>query len=470
MSKKKATPRSGRLKHHAILILHKMADLCVIVGLLWLLSICYGVAFKPPYFILAILTCSVVPVLFGFARVYASHGLDPDTQFFRCFQGWGLVIITLVLLGFATKTTDIFSRLLLGTWFVLTPFVLCWTQLGLTLFFQRIGLSNGNRRRAVIAGTGEMAVRLRDQLNASRAMGIDVLGFFTATLNSGDQTFEQRPLFGTFDQLPGYVRRERLDIVYITLSQPEDEPEAQQLINALQDTTACVYCLSKVLPVETRQVRVLDVNGIGLVACQELPFSGVQALLKRALDISLSALLLFLITPIMVGIAITVKLSSPGPAIFKQRRYGLKGEEILVYKFRTMRVTEDSGHIKQAQAHDPRITPVGAVLRRTSLDELPQFINVLQGTMSIVGPRPHAVAHNEYYRKLIQGYMVRHMVKPGITGWAQINGWRGETETLEKMQKRVEFDLYYLHNWSLWLDLKIILRTVLVLFGHQNAY
>jgi putative colanic acid biosynthesis UDP-glucose lipid carrier transferase len=172
----------------------------------------------------------------------------------------------------------------------------------------------------------------------------------------------------------------------------------------------------------------------------------------------------------MLCIALAVKLSSPGPVIFKQRRYGYNGEEIMVYKFRSMTVTENGDNIKQATRNDQRVTKIGAFLRRTSLDELPQFINVLQGRMSVVGPRPHAVAHNEIYRKLIRGYMMRHKTKPGITGWAQVNGWRGETDVLEKMQKRVEHDLYYLNNWSLWLDIWIIIRTVWAVLDRKNAY
>jgi putative colanic acid biosynthesis UDP-glucose lipid carrier transferase len=180
--------------------------------------------------------------------------------------------------------------------------------------------------------------------------------------------------------------------------------------------------------------------------------------------------ILMALAPLMLVIALAVWISSPGPVIFRQRRYGLYGEEIIVYKFRSMRVTEDGPVVKQATAHDARITKIGAFLRRTSLDELPQFINVLQGSMSIVGPRPHAVAHNEQYRKLIKGYMLRHKVKPGITGWAQVNGLRGETETLEKMEARIRYDLDYLRHWSLWLDLWIILRTVKVVMNRQNAY
>ena len=172
----------------------------------------------------------------------------------------------------------------------------------------------------------------------------------------------------------------------------------------------------------------------------------------------------------MVLIALAVRLTSPGPILFKQRRYGLNGQEILVYKFRSMRVTEDGDTVKQATKNDSRITPVGAFLRKSSLDELPQFLNVLQGRMSLVGPRPHAVAHNELYRKLISGYMLRHKVKPGITGWAQINGYRGETDTLEKMQQRINYDLEYLRNWSLSLDLQILIKTALVFLRDQNAY
>jgi putative colanic acid biosynthesis UDP-glucose lipid carrier transferase len=193
-------------------------------------------------------------------------------------------------------------------------------------------------------------------------------------------------------------------------------------------------------------------------------------MIKRISDIVLAAVILVLITPLMLAIAIGVKLSSPGPALFKQRRYGQDGREIVVYKFRSMKVLEDGSVIKQATLGDPRITRFGAFLRSSSLDELPQFINVLQGRMSVVGPRPHAVAHNEMYRKVIRSYMVRHKVKPGITGLAQVNGMRGETDSIDKMEMRIEYDLAYLRSWSLWLDLKIVLKTIVVVLKRQNAH
>jgi putative colanic acid biosynthesis UDP-glucose lipid carrier transferase len=187
-------------------------------------------------------------------------------------------------------------------------------------------------------------------------------------------------------------------------------------------------------------------------------------------DLALATIILVLTSPLLCWIAIKVKWSSPGPVIFKQKRYGINGKEIKVYKFRSMTTQDDGSIIKQATKGDSRVTPFGAFIRRTSLDELPQFINVLQGKMSIVGPRPHAIAHNEQYRKLVPKYMQRHLVKPGITGWAQINGWRGETDTLEKMEKRVEFDLHYINNWSLWFDLRIIFLTIFKGFVDKNAY
>jgi putative colanic acid biosynthesis UDP-glucose lipid carrier transferase len=249
------------------------------------------------------------------------------------------------------------------------------------------------------------------------------------------------------------------------------QPRILELLDDLRDTTTSIYFVPDFFVTDLIQGRIDMVCGMPVVAVCETPFRGGDGLVKRASDIVLATLIVLMISPLLVAIAAGVKLTSPGPVIFKQRRYGLDGAEILVYKFRSMTVCEDGDSIRQAQKGDNRITPFGAFLRRTSLDELPQFINVLQGRMSVVGPRPHAVAHNEQYRKVIKGYMVRHKVRPGITGWAQVNGYRGETETIEKMQGRVEYDLDYLRNWSLRLDLYIILKTALIVFrGQDSAY
>jgi putative colanic acid biosysnthesis UDP-glucose lipid carrier transferase len=218
------------------------------------------------------------------------------------------------------------------------------------------------------------------------------------------------------------------------------------------------------------QGRSDSICGLPVISVCETPFRGPAGAMKRVSDLVIAGVILLLLSPLMVAIALAVKLTSPGPVIFKQRRYGLDGEEIVIYKFRSMTVAEDGSSIAQARKNDSRVTPLGAVLRKTSLDELPQFINVLQGRMSVVGPRPHAVAHNEQYRRLIKSYMVRHKVKPGITGWAQVNGFRGETESLEKMEGRIRCDLDYLRNWSLRLDLFIIFRTIRLVFKDTAAY
>jgi putative colanic acid biosysnthesis UDP-glucose lipid carrier transferase len=242
------------------------------------------------------------------------------------------------------------------------------------------------------------------------------------------------------------------------------------LLEQVQGTTASVFYVPDVFGISIIQGRLQDMNGVPVVGICETPFTGTNRLVKRVSDLVLASFIMVLIAPIFIAIAIGVKLSSPGPAIFRQRRNGLDGEEIIVYKFRSMRAMDDGAVVQQATKDDARITPLGAFLRRSSLDELPQFINVLQGRMSIVGPRPHAVAHNEQYRQLIKAYMVRHKVKPGITGWAQIHGLRGETDTIEKMRARVEYDLEYLRNWTLGLDLQIIARTIKLVFFDRNAY
>jgi putative colanic acid biosynthesis UDP-glucose lipid carrier transferase len=251
----------------------------------------------------------------------------------------------------------------------------------------------------------------------------------------------------------------------------ENRPRIIKLLDELKDTTASIYFLPDIFLSDLIQGSVGQVDGIPVITLYETPFAGVDGIIKRLFDLVFSGAALVLISPILLIISLGVKMSSPGPIIFKQRRYGLDGKQILIYKFRTMTVAEDGAVVRQATKQDERITPFGRILRKTSLDELPQFINVLQGRMSVVGPRPHAVAHNETYRKVIKGYMVRHKVRPGITGWAQVNGFRGETDTLDKMQSRIEYDIDYLRNWSAKLDIYIVLKTIAMLLRKEkNAY
>ena len=325
------------------------------------------------------------------------------------------------------------------------------------------------QRTAVVGGVNEVGLRVMHQFRDNPYLGCRVVGFFDDRNLERLPSTEGVPTLGLISELAEFVKLNRVDHIYLALPMAS-QPRILALLDDLKDTTASVFFVPDIFVTDLIQGQLHSVGNTPVVAVCETPFTGFRGLMKRLSDIALSSIFLVLLAPVMLALSIGVKMSSPGPVIFKQRRYGLDGKEILVYKFRSMRATDNGPVVKQATKGDPRITPFGAFIRKTSLDELPQFINVLQGRMSIVGPRPHAVAHNETYRKLIKGYMVRHKVKPGITGWAQVSGYRGETETVDKMEKRIEFDLEYLRNWSLGFDLWIIFKTVAVVFKDKNAY
>jgi putative colanic acid biosynthesis UDP-glucose lipid carrier transferase len=300
-------------------------------------------------------------------------------------------------------------------------------------------------------------------------MGIRIVGCFDDDGRKHGMSIGGVPVLGDTADAAAYVKSEHVDRVYIALPM-RAEAKIRKVFDLLQDTTASMYMVPDVLMFQLMDARMYEINGLPVFSLCETPLLGPFGLIKRLEDIVLASLILAVISPLMAAIAIAIKATSPGPILFKQRRYGLNGDVVLVWKFRTMTVLEDDHSVTQTIRHDPRVTPLGCILRRTSLDELPQFFNVLQGRMSIVGPRPHAIVHNEQYRRLIKGYMWRHKVKPGITGWAQVNGWRGETDSLSKMEKRVEYDIDYIRNWSVWLDAKIILMTIWKGFRNPNAY
>lgn len=382
---------------------------------------------------------------------------------------WLLVFSLLLFLGWATNTLDAFDQRIISAWAIATPIPLFIAHVLLPMALPRWMASEGVQRVAIIAGCGQLGQQLASTIATSPFLGIRVAGFFEDRSQSRCATAKTEPVLGTIHQLADYVKSHSVDMLYITLPMAS-QPRILKLLDELRDTTLSIYFTPDIFLSDLIQARLDRIGCIPVVAVCETPFYGISGVLKRASDIILASIILILIAPLMLAIAIAIKLLSPGPVLFKQRRYGLDGREIMVYKFRSMSVTEDGDTIMQATRNDNRVTPLGAFLRRTSLDELPQFINVLEGKMSIVGPRPHAVAHNEQYRKLINGYMIRHKVRPGITGWAQVNGLRGETDTLEKMEKRIEYDLAYLRNWSLLWDFEIILKTLYVVCKKQNAY
>lgn len=381
---------------------------------------------------------------------------------------WLTVVGILLLLGFATKLSGLYSRKVVLTWFAVTPFVLHATREAARILLHEFVGSGARARTKVIVGANEAGSALAREIAKDRCRGM-LRGFFDDRDCTRLAGVRPERILGRIADVAEFVKRHSINVVYIALPMSRD-PRLVRLLNELRDTTASVYFVPSALPHGLIQARVDYIGEVPVIAVCETPLYGIDGVLKRAVDVLVSSMVLLLIWPFMLAIAVGVKRSSPGPVLFKQRRYGLDGREILVYKFRTMTVCEDGAQIEQAKRDDPRVTAFGAFLRKTSLDELPQLLNVLEGTMSIVGPRPHAVAHNEQYRKLIDGYMLRHKVRPGITGWAQVNGCRGETESVEKMEKRIQYDLDYLRNWSLSLDLWIMFRTFFVVFRDRNAY
>jgi putative colanic acid biosynthesis UDP-glucose lipid carrier transferase len=382
---------------------------------------------------------------------------------------WVTLLAILAGFGYGTRSLDLFDRDVLLFWAIATPLLQLLAVRAGFLAVRRQAADRGNRRSAVVIGASALGVKVAHALSHNPMQGIEFLGYFDDRSDARVHADSVSHQLGTLRDAAPYIRSHGVKDVFITLPLGS-QPRIIELLEHLQGTTASIFFVPDVFGISIIQGRLQDMSGVPVVGICETPFTGINRLMKRISDLVLSSLILLLITPVLAAVAIGVKLSSPGPVIFKQKRNGLHGEEIEVYKFRSMTSMDNGAVVKQATKGDARITPFGTFIRKTSLDELPQFINVLQGRMSIVGPRPHAVAHNEIYRQLIKAYMVRHKVKPGITGWAQVNGHRGETDTVEKMQARVEYDLEYLRNWSLGLDLVIILRTVKSVWADAKAY
>lgn len=456
-------PRSmGLGRSHLFTGIEAALDPLIFVFSLWALAFYFEGAVAPGYLILSVIVFSLT-----FPGTSQLRLPIRKLLFNVAFQ-WVWIASLLLLTGLATGYFYDFSMRVLGNWLWVAPLAQVASHLSLRAAAPQLLKLQGPPQGAVIVGANEQGVSLARQITGSAYSGIELLGFF-------DDRGEDRrsagghTLIGKIDDLPEYVKKHRVQSIYLSLPMAS-RPRILQILDGLKDTTASIYFVPDMFITDLIQGRSDSVCGVTVISVCDTPFRGFNRALKRCSDVFLSVLILAAIFPVMLLIALMVKLESPGPAIFRQRRYGLDGDQIVVYKFRSMAVTEDGSVIQQAKKNDSRLTRLGAFLRRTSLDELPQFINVLQGRMSIVGPRPHAVAHNELYRKVIKGYMVRHKVRPGITGWAQVNGQRGETDTLEKMQARIDFDLDYLRNWSLQLDFFIIFRTIRLIFNDRSAH
>lgn len=438
-------------------------DAAVAVGALLLLALWFEQPVGGPYLILSLIVFSLTFP----GTTYTDS--SPRTIAREIVLNWLVVAGILLFFGYASGYIVMFPLEMVASWCILVPVLLFTGHVSITVLLPKVIALDGMHRVAVIVGANRLGAKLATQLMHAPLLGIQLAGIFDDRGPERRVAIESVKSLGKMGGLAEYAKTHRLDLIYMALPMAS-HPRILNLLDELRDTTASVYFVPDIFMFDLIQARVDTINGIPVVAVCETPFFGVNGIVKTVSDYLIAGAALVALAPLMLVIALGVKMGSPGPVLFRQRRYGLDGKQIMVYKFRTMTVLEDGAVVRQATRDDDRITPFGRFLRRTSLDELPQFINVLQGRMSVVGPRPHAVAHNETYRKLIDGYMVRHKVKPGVTGWAQVNGLRGETDTIEKMEKRVEYDLAYVRNWSLRLDLLIILKTALVVLGDKKAY
>lgn len=416
---------------------------------------------------------SIVAEVTGLYRSW--HGVAGERELLNNTITWAITVPTLLVAGFFSGTLEPVTRELtrpgLLSWFLLAPLGMNVARGAMRLAQRFLRAKGYNTRGFAIVGINDLGFELARKIERSPQLGLRMVGFYD------DRPDERLPgvpddvgvKVGNIETLIAQARAGEVHMIYITLPL-RAEQRVKDVLALLADSTASVYLVPDFFVFELLHSRWTNIGGLPAVSVFENPFYGIDGIVKRLADVVLGGLLLIALAIPMTLIALAVKLTSPGPVFFRQKRYGLDGRPIDVWKFRSMSVTENSSVVTQATKHDARVTPLGGILRRTSLDELPQLFNVLEGSMSLVGPRPHANAHNEQYRTQIQGYMLRHKVKPGITGLAQVSGWRGETDTLEKMQKRIECDHRYIREWSLWLDLKILFRTIFTVLSRQNAY
>ncbi len=470
-SRRKGT---GRLRPFArwILLAQKLLDATIIAGTLILANALYDHGWSRPLTIAAVLAVVWFQLMAPAMGLYRSwRGKPIREEAASVALTWLCTVPALLFVAFLSKTTEEFSRVATVAWVVAAPLMMQLVRVAARLFLRRTRLQGNNLRRVAIAGATDLGAKLVRRIEANPQSGNRVVGFYDdrTPARLASKHLRRKPLIGGLQQLVDDARAGKIDAIHIALPL-RAERRIKKIIAELADTTATVYVATDLFIFDLMQARWDTVGDVPVVSVFDTPFEGLGGWVKRVEDIVLSSFILFLVAVPMLIIALAVKVTSKGPVFFRQTRYGLNGQPIKVLKFRTMTTLDDGSQVVQAQKDDKRVTRVGAFLRRTSLDELPQFLNVLSGEMSVVGPRPHAVAHNEMYRGRIRGYMLRHKVKPGITGWAQVNGWRGETEVLEKMEHRVEHDLYYIDNWSLLWDLQIVFLTVFGRRVRSNAY
>ncbi|EMO7189180.1 undecaprenyl-phosphate glucose phosphotransferase [Pluralibacter gergoviae] len=457
-------PRSRSTPNASLIsMVQRFSDIFIILSGLYVVCMLNHRHFGSRELLIGLFVLVIFQMIGGITDFYRSwRGVKISTELKLLLKNWTLsLIITSGVISYLSSFE--FSFTMFVQWYFSVSIVIVFCRVAIRYSAGVIRKFGYNTRNVAVAGSMPVGVSLLQSFEDEPWLGFVVNGIYD------DHNVPGISYAGNLSDLICEAKSGNLDRIYIAMSM-KDEAILRGLVKELTNTTCSVMLIPDIFTFNILQSRTEEVNGVPVVPLFDTPLNGINMVFKRLEDILISSIILFLISPVLIVISCVVKLTSPGPVLFRQVRYGMDGKPINVWKFRSMTVMENDNSVTQVTKNDIRVTTVGRFLRKTSLDELPQFFNVLQGEMSIVGPRPHAVAHNEIYRTLIEGYMLRHKVKPGITGLAQIKGWRGETDTLDKMQKRIEYDLEYIREWSVWLDLKIIIMTVFKGFINKSAY
>lgn len=423
------------------------------------------------YIFVFLLSAFLTVIVFPWFELYTSwRGQSLFAQIKAVVLAWATVLILNIILMFLLKISAEFSRIWVTYWFIGSLLLILSIRVVTYALLRVMRIKGLNHKRVLVYGGEDLGRNVVRRVNSSSWTGFDIVALVDNDKSLMGGSLYGVPIVSEIKDINSYIKENTIDELWLAIPFSEEE-KLHHIVNSVSGSLVNLRFIPDLFGLSILNHSINEIAGMAVVDLSTSPMEGFNKVVKAVEDRVLASLILLLISPLLLIIALSIKLTSKGSIIFQQKRHGWDGHVINVYKFRSMRLEEEfDGAITQAIRIDPRTTKLGAFLRRTSLDELPQFFNVLKGDMSIVGPRPHAVAHNEHYKEIVDQYMLRHKVKPGITGWAQINGWRGETDTVEKMKKRVEYDLFYIENWSIWFDLKIIFLSIFKGFVNKNAY
>jgi len=446
-----------------------LLDIAVVDGLLFLFVYLKGITDFSLYYYPATMAPLLIWLIYSNSGVYRRFSGN-ISRALNVLWAWTKVMGILVAWAFVTKDSEDFSRQVIISWFVAAAVTQVAVHIVTNYLIRAWVMKHRQTIASVLVGNGELGGHLCKHINGNPWMAHKIVGVIAdSEQDDGQWHATELPRLGGIDQLRALVEKHHIRRVYFALPMHTSH-QIREMQLQLLDLNVDIVWAPDIFGLHMISPSVKEVAGVPLYYLSESPMVEGARLSKLLLDKLLSSIALLLFSPIMIAVAIAVKLSSPGPVFFRQERHGLDGKIIHVLKFRSMKLHEEKeGEVSQARKNDGRVTAVGAFIRKTSLDELPQLLNVLYGDMSLVGPRPHATAHNRFYADKVDAYMSRHRILPGMTGLAQVNGCRGETDTLDKMEKRVEYDLAYINNWSIWLDIRIMIKTVYTLLS-KNAY